>query len=395
MHAKIVRDPIHGNIMVDGVFVGLFDSPQMQRLRHIKQNGFCYLVYPSMNSTRFEHSLGVYYLGGMLAEHLSLCEKDRLLVRAASLLHDIGHAPFSHSFDGALAKYGFNHEQMTVKMILNSEITDMLSEHGLNPKDVADIVKGGGKLGKILSSEVDVDKMDYLVRDAHYAGVAYGTTDVERLIYTISLEKKDIILGESGLEAAESLLINRMMMHQTVYQHHTKRIAESMMSHAVEELLKNTKAEEIYAGDDISLTSMMRKTKGYVGEIMKSIDLRILFKKIHTEPVTNITAEGRVELIENPHGVEEKITKDLGLEKSHLLLDYPESTMSEYRIMVKTKKGLTPMNQISPLAAALQQSEQQKLTLNIYLHPKHTHKIKEIKLQNYISLEQTKIKDYT
>ncbi|MBU0762143.1 MAG: HD domain-containing protein [Candidatus Altiarchaeota archaeon] len=395
MSSKIIRDPIHGNIRLDDLATELMDTSYVQRLRNIKQNGFCYLVYPSMNSTRFEHSLGVYHLAGVLSSHLCVSEVDRLHLQAASLLHDIGHAPFSHTFDRVFGSYGFDHEVRTSELILDSEIADILKSSGLNPQDVSDLVHGRGKLGKILSSEVDVDKMDYLVRDAYYAGVAYGVTDVERLLYSISLVRGDIIVSEGGLEAAESLLINRNMMYQTVYRHHTKRIAEAMMSNALEKLLTEENLGEIVASDDIGFISRMRGVGGYASEMVGRIDARILFKCVFSEPVSNIVEESRAELSKSTSEIEAKIAGDLNIEAGYLLLDYPESSMNAYRVKVKTKSGLKPILDVSPLARSLEISEREKLTLNIYVRQEDSPKISEFKPQNYFSLEQRRLNEYT
>jgi hypothetical protein len=216
---KTIRDSIHGNIKLDDLEIKLLDTPQMQRLRRIKQNGFCYLVYPAMNSTRFEHSLGVMYLAGLLSDHLNLRKDERKLLRVASLLHDVGHCAFSHTSDELLKRFKIFHEENSANIILRSEISDILKEGGVDPIEVANLIKGKGALSKLLSSEIDIDKMDYLIRDSYYAGVAYGVIDLERVIHGIKLMKDsgEVVVKRGSLEAVESLLISRNLMYQTVY----------------------------------------------------------------------------------------------------------------------------------------------------------------------------------
>jgi uncharacterized protein len=395
MHDKVIRDPIHGNIRLDGPYLELVDTRHFQRLRNIKQNGLCYLVYPAMNSTRFEHSLGVCHLGGVLAEHLRLEESARKELKAACLLHDIGHGPFSHTFDELMARNGLDHERESGRIIRDSEVGDILKREGINPQAVVDLVFGEGKLGKLLSSEVDVDKMDYLVRDAYYASVAYGVTDVERLLYSIGMERGDVVVEWGGLEAAESLLINRNMMYQTVYRHHAKRIAESMMTHAVERMIADgSDVGSIFRMDDLDLICLMRSKEGYARDIIRRIDERRLFKCVFSENINLLTDESLKELAEDARDVEGKIAADYGIGEGYLLLDYPETSMSEYKVKVKTPQGLKSIGEVSPLAKSLEGSEREKLTVNIYARADDREKFNAFKPGDYFSYKQTRISEY-
>lgn len=389
-----MRDPIHGNIRLKGVFVELADTPYVQRLRHIRQNGLCYLVYPAMNSTRFEHSLGVYHLAGELADHLGLGEGEGNALQTAALLHDVGHGPFSHTFD-VMSRYGFDHERRSAETVLNTEVSDILKSNGMQPSNVAEIIRGKGKLGKLLSSEVDVDKMDYLVRDAYYAGVAYGVTDVERLLYSIRLEKGDVVVGSRGLEAAESLLINRNLMYQTVYRHHTKRVAESMMVHALLRLVEDGfDVKELAALDDVETVHFMRSAGGYVGDMMGMLDGRRLFKTVFSERIMSLTEESRKELAEDPADIEARIASDYGVENGYLLIDYPEVSLSEFRVKVKTPEGLRSISEASSLAKSLETSELEKLSVGVYAPPEDREKFESFNAEDYFTYAQTRISGF-
>jgi len=395
MADKVIRDPLHGNIKLDGLFLELVDTPYFQRLRNIKQNGLCYLVYPAMNSTRFEHSLGVYHLGGLLADHLNLPEDDRIELRAACLLHDVGHGPFSHTFDELMTKHGLDHEAESTRIILKTEVSELLDAAGIAPQNVVNLIYGRGKLGKLLSSEVDVDKMDYLVRDAYYAGVTYGIIDVERLLYSIRFEKGDVLVNYGGLEAVESLLINRNMMYQTVYRHHAKRIAEAMLTHAVEKIMEDgTKPMSVFRMDDIGLINLLRGKKGYAGDMMGRLDERRLFKNAFSEKISLLTESSVNELAENTSEVEAKIAKDYRIKPGYLLLDYPEMSMSEYRVKVKTPAGLKSIGDISQLARSLEGSEREKLTVNVYVRQEDANRLETFKPEKYFNYKQTKISGY-
>jgi HD superfamily phosphohydrolase len=395
MPERTIRDPIHGDIRLGDEHMELVDTPYFQRLRNIKQNGVCYLVYPAMNSTRFEHCLGTYHLSNTLSEHLGLPEADQAVLTASCLLHDLGHGPFSHTFDELWESHGLDHERESQRIVCETEVADLLNAQGTNPKKVAETIAGQGRLGKLLSSEVDVDKMDYLIRDAYYAGVAYGVTDVQRLLSSIKLEKGEVVVDIGGLEAAESLLISRNMMYQTVYRHHTKRIGEAMITHAISRLVDGgADPGELFRMDDIDLVSLMRSSGGYTKEIIERLDERSLYKNVFSERIALLTDETKKELEKNHQQVEEKIASDYGIGAGYLLLDYPETTMSEYRVKVATKDGFKSVIEVSALAKSLEESEKTKLTVNIYTPREEREKFKDFKSEKYFSYQQTKLSGY-
>ena len=391
-YVKNVRDPIHGTIYLTKLEKRLMDTWHMQRIRHIKQNGLCYLVYPAMNSTRFEHSLGVMHLAGLMADHLELPEKDKEKLRAASLLHDVGHGPFSHTSDDALESKGDTHEDLSSKIIQKTEVADILSDEGVNPRDIAGLVKGEGRLSKILCSEIDVDKMDYLVRDSYYAGVAYGTIDLERIIYGTKLRGDDLVIKKGSLEAVEFLLISRNLMYETVYRHHTKRKAESMFRSALSSALKKKlKYDEFVRMDDIDLVYRMRHAGGYPQEIMKRIDTRKLFKTVFQERIMLVEEAFRPDLVKNKERIEDKIAKDHGVKKGYVILDIPETKMPEFRTLVETEEGLKRIDEVSTLAKTLEKADQEKQTLCIYTSAEYLPKFKSFNPEKYIEFAQTRL----
>ena len=310
----------------------------------------------------------------------------------AALLHDVGHGPLSHTFDSIFSRYGLEHEKISCEKVCSTEISDILSEAGVRPGEVAELIRGNGRLGKLISSEVDIDKMDYLVRDAHYAGVAYGITDVERLLYSLSLRKKDVIVESSGLEAAESLLINRSMMYRTVYRHHTKRIAESMMSHAVKCAIdRGLDPDDLMRMDDIGLVCMLRGLEGYPQRIMRMIDRRRLFGCVFSQPILSFEECFRSELSKDPQKIQKKISDELGVDDGYLLLDWPESSMNEYRVLVRTPHGLAMIDEVSALARSLMLCEQERLTVNLYLEQGQKKKMEGFDPLDYFRFEQTRL----
>ncbi len=382
---KTIRDPIHGTIVLSELELELIDTPQLQRLRHIKQNGLCYLVYPAMNSTRFEHSLGVMQLAKLVGEHLGLDSDETIKLGVAGLLHDIGHCAFSHTSDEILLRRGHHHEENSSYIIKNSEISDILKKNGIEPDDVSDLIHGRGRLAKVISSEIDVDKMDYLIRDAYYAGVAYGVIDLERIIYSMKLVEGDMVIGRGSLEAVESLLISRNMMYQTIYRHHTKRIAEAMFRHALADMIDSGKLsyEEFIHLDDIDLVYRMRNSGDYSESMTKRIDERRLFKIVFQEHVSAIDEKNREEMANNSEKIEGEIADDLGIERGYVLLDMPEVKLSEFKVLVDFEGRLKRLDEVSSLANALERSEQEKLTLCVYSLQENIEKFRDFNPETY------------
>ena len=166
---KFIRDSVYGDIRLNEFEVRIMDMPQFQRLRRIKQLGLISLIYPGATHTRFEHCVGTMNLGSKLAEELGLTNDEIELIRASGLLHDIGHGPFSHVSEGVLS---FPHEELTKYVVTETSMRDLLEEK-FDVNEIVDIVNGKGDLGPIVSGELDVDRMDYLLRDSHNTGVTY------------------------------------------------------------------------------------------------------------------------------------------------------------------------------------------------------------------------------
>lgn len=383
---RVIRDAIHGDIALSRLEVELLDTPAVQRLRHIHQNGLCYLVYPSMTSTRFEHSLGVMHLAGRVASHLNLRPKNAKALRVAGLLHDVGHAPFSHTSDDILAAKNLYHEEQSATLIQADPIAGILKSHKLDAGLVADLVVGGGRLGKLISSEIDVDKMDYLLRDAHYAGVSYGRTDVERIMESVRLANHDIVLESGSLEAVESLLISRGLMHQTVYWHKTKRIAEAMLTAAVSRLIDRRKlaVRRYMRLDDIDLIALLRTSRGYSRDLMRRIDERRLFKLARQAKLAGFTCDEQRILYADKERIQRAIAADHGIRKGYTLLDVPEAKLQEYKTKIEYGGELKRIDEVSTLARSLEAAEEDRYTVNVYAPSEDIDRFKKFDLNDYI-----------
>jgi HD superfamily phosphohydrolase len=281
-----IRDPVHGFVRADPLETALINSRPVQRLRFIHQLGFTFLVFPGAEHSRFGHVIGAMHLAGRVYD--ALCSKsngmlpgesrapERRLTRVAALLHDLGHAPFSHSAEDLFAER-IDHEEMTRRLLGSAEIEEIFARHGegLGTADVRRLLRGGGTpterlLAKIVSGELDVDKMDYLLRDSLFCGVRYGTYDLERLLDTM-LPIEDPQTGEwgvgvdeGGVHALEALVMARYYMFTQVYFNATGKALELHLNEWLEErgIRWPAEPEAFLTQDDVSVWSALRTSDG-------------------------------------------------------------------------------------------------------------------------------------
>ncbi|CVH79314.1 HD domain protein [Clostridiales bacterium CHKCI006] len=235
--SRVFRDPIHRYIHIYHLpFWQLINTKEMQRLRRIHQLGGTHQVYQTAEHTRFPHSLGVYEVVRRMLEletfQGQLNDYERLSVLCAALLHDVGHGPFSHSFEHVFA---VSHEDFTRRIILDpdTEVNQVLaSYHPKLPEDVASIIEKthpNPLLIQLVSSQIDGDRMDYLLRDSYFTGTSYGNFDMERILRTLRVKNKQIVFKESGVQAIEDYILARYHMYWQVYYHPTTRSYERLL----------------------------------------------------------------------------------------------------------------------------------------------------------------------
>jgi HD superfamily phosphohydrolase len=359
-----IRDPVHGYVKLEGLALELADTPHMQRLRWIKQLGLANLVYPGANHTRFEHSLGVYHLSGVLSDHLGLEEEDKLKIGVAALLHDVGHGPLSHATEAALAPYHRKKHESIIDLLRKGELGDVLNSHGIHPSEIQSLVNGN-RLGQIVSGEIDVDRMDYLIRDAHYTGVAYGVIDHLRLIKKMTMHQGQLVVEAGGVQAATSLLISRLLMHPSVYYHHVCRISECMISSGIRCMIEDeTNAGKIKAMDDFQLFAAMISAGGYSAEMVERIRSRKLFKRAvyigleGIDPSLRKVSERRIA---------QEIADQAGVEPEYVLVDnpgLPETAEGAFPALVDGE--LMQLRQVSPLASILERAQRVARRFGVY-----------------------------
>jgi len=238
-----IKDPIYGYIRFTEVERNVIDTMAVQRLRRIRQLAGAEFVYPAANHTRFEHVLGTMFLAGVVSESLPvhLTGEERQKIRLAALLHDVGHAPFSHLFEPLLLKYmGRNHEDLSRWIVADSTLADVINGQGFDAKELSGLAVGRPSksdrsfLGQIISSSFDVDKMDFVVRDSYHTGAGYGSVDVFRLIYTMDVLDGNLAVDVTALPTLESLILARLESFKAIYFHRACRAVQMMLLKALE-----------------------------------------------------------------------------------------------------------------------------------------------------------------
>ena len=350
-----VKDPIYGYIRLTDSEKNIIDTRPFQRLRRIKQLAVSYLVYPAANHTRFEHSLGAMHLAGILGESLPIELDDKFIaeLRLASLLHDIGHGPLSHLFEPLLSKYvNKNHEDMTFWLIQNSILAETLTKEGFNPERISKLAVGRLKDGKypfldqVIRSSVDVDKMDFIVRDSYHTGAGYGYVDVYRLIYTMDILNDNLAIDITALSAFEAFLLARLESFKAIYFHRTSRAAQitllKAMENAMDELkLFNFNSPEDYLKlDDYSIWYMLKKSS-QSDAIMKLENRELLkcaYEKTFFDDDQLVTSIFNNEAVRKE--IEEEIANKAKIDSDLVTIDVPSLPSVPYHYAI----DIEPMN---------------------------------------------------
>ncbi len=391
-----IKDSVHDHIAVEGVAADLLETPPVQRLRRVKQLGTVTMVYPSANHTRFEHSLGVYHLADRALSHLGIEGRQAERVRAAALLHDVGHSPYSHNIEEIVYRKTGKYHDDVAGLLDTGEVARVLTDHGLSPSKVAGLVGGEGELGQLVSGELDVDRMDYLVRDAHHTGVPYGTIDHERLVRELRFVDGDLVLDEGNVQTAESLLLARALMNPTVYAHPVARIAKSMLRRGTERLLRETgvTATELRRWDDCDLLVRLRNSEA-TEEYARRLSERDLFKRA-------VWAERQAvpdELLSADHdtvrGLERDIADAASVTPAAVVLDVPAApSMTESSSRVLVNGEIRRLGEQSTLVNAIRAAGTDQWRLGVYAPADDSERVGEAAVRELgLDLDGTRIRD--
>ena len=353
---EVIRDPLWDNIRLDDAAIAALDTAPVQRLRYIRQLGHAFLVYPGATHSRFEHALGTYHLAkralSLLEERGELgcvSEDERRAARLAALLHDIGHYPFSH----ALEEAGFpHHELLGVERLAQGDLGHVLTEIG-GPTLIADIaalIRGASAspVAGLITGSLDLDKIEYLNRDARMCGVPYGTIDVDRLLTSLALcegaaGRWEVGVHEKGVSALESLLFAKYQMYRNVYWHHAVRAATCMFKRAVRAAV---------ASGGLEPATIAHATDGGIIErlfatdpsgLAQAVHNRRLFKRALDLPASEVPGHAQSWPSDDPdllERVEDALADAVGLAHGRVLLDFPaRSTMLDVDLPLRTRSG--------------------------------------------------------
>ena len=382
--SKTIRDPIHGDIKLEGIFLDIIEAPEIQRLYNIKQLGFAHLVFPGAHHTRLEHSLGAYYMASQAAEKLNLDREEKEIVTCAAILHDIGHGPFSHTLESILRDtLNVDHIDLTEKLINgehtifddkekdyvgSSSVFDILKKQGMDLKEIINIIRGETHkkpyLSQLLNSSVDADQLDYLIRDAYYTGVSYGMIDIERFLQTLLINDNKLAVRKKGVGVIENILMARTLMYSSVYFHKTVRIAELMLSKAFE-MIDNLEPFNFFKMTDAELINNLKKMGAYQHEIATRLKYRKLFKQVYAISGSNL-GESRVNTVKSLEDMslrrkkEQELEESLNIPLGHVIIDVPfqelhqaEPRIDQTDIVIVDERDTKNLDEYTPIAKAI------------------------------------------
>jgi HD superfamily phosphohydrolase len=369
---KRIFDPIHHFIELDEGEARLLDLPVMQRLRRLRQLGLAYFAFPSAEHSRFTHALGALSMGTRAFDQLSRCGLEgfatageiayqRRLVRAALLLHDIGHGPFSHACEEVL---GMRHELRTIELVRMPETRVAIEALDVDPHDVLSLITGDAQsrypaLRELVSGpNLDADRMDYLQRDAYFTGVVSGRYDAEQLLGSLRLFERDghpvVGIDARGVVALESFVIARYMMFASVYFHHTTRLFERILHDVLHELWPDPRLldpiDEFLRWDDFRVVNELRERESEAARALRErIRLYALATEFNAEQDLRVY-ESCKSALEERFGIE-AIWAD---EQSQMMHRLPLTADESRRtVWVSTRSGIVDAREVSDVIAKL------------------------------------------
>ncbi|UCE29102.1 MAG: HD domain-containing protein [Candidatus Bathyarchaeota archaeon] len=344
-----IKDPVFGYIYITNAEKEIIDSFPVQRLRRLRQLAGTEFVYPGANHTRFEHSIGVMHLTGLLSENPNLSqeisEDEAQIIRIAALLHDLGHGPFSHVFEHILTKFlKKTHEDMTTWIIQESELKHVIDKLGYSSDAIGKLAVGAlhkpGKafMDQIIRSAFDVDKLDFIVRDTYHTGAQYGYVDIFRLIHMLDVLDENLTINLGALSALESLILARIESFRSIYFHRVGRAVQIMLAMAMEEAkdelgLTDFKSPEQYLAlnDYVMWTMLKESEKSKV--IIEDLERRRLLKCVYDQTFymkdKTISSIFSVEEIRNE--IRDQIASEAQVEPQSVVIDVPTLPTVPYR----------------------------------------------------------------
>jgi HD superfamily phosphohydrolase len=421
---KAVQDPVHGAILLEPWELDIISTWEMLRLRYVRQLGPAHLVYPGATHTRFEHCLGTNFLAQKSIRVVNYCDDldtacflpfSRLLddyhqklFRAAALLHDCGHPPTSHTIEYALESWmDLDHLDLGEFLILNSGLTDVLEQNDIEPNDVVNIFRRRGKdpimnlLSEFLDHPLDIDKTDYLIRDAHFSGVQLGIFPAERVMLT-----NRVVRNRDGkyirafmlkaLHSLEALILSRTWMFSDLYFHHAVKLAEAMISKATyfrmqeENLSKNECIGQFTRMTDGDLFRWLEGSKiDFVRDYASRIRYRKLFKVVLSRPLASFEKDVQNLFRETLHDIKKLVDaeSEVSDELGSVVIDVVspplgEKVLGQIPLLVGGELGfdivsLDKTKEGRPLMQILEQQARTIPSVRVYSDSKNADKVRK------------------
>jgi HD superfamily phosphohydrolase len=374
---KHIKDPIYGYIDVPDSELSIINTPVYQRLRRIQQLGMSETVYPSASHTRFAHSLGVMYLTRQLGESIGLEENQVRENQVAGLLHDVGHLPFSHTFESLFeSEAGYSHEKISCKYI------DMIEEKEdthfpVDKNNVKDIILGEYDGINLVSNEIDCDRLDYLLRDSYHTGIELGQIEQDTLIKFAEEINGQLGFDHKSLRSVERLLDARMQMNYSVYSHDTVQITEKMIERSVQGHINNTDdcITDFVGLDDAEMGRILINSKyDPSSELYSFVRNRSLYKTAYHNPLNDMGKEDlkRVEeeISEKVLEYEEKIAEKSNVDSHKVIItSVSYNTIPEYQTPIRMPSGVMKLEEVSPKPNALRQNMMMDQSIHVFSHP--------------------------
>jgi HD superfamily phosphohydrolase len=414
---KAIQDPVHGAILLEPWELDIISSWEMLRLQFVKQLGPTHIVYPGATHTRYQHCLGTNFLAQKCIRVVNYCEDldnvcfvplsnlldsyNQKLFRIAALLHDVGHPPSSHTIEFPLQCWAdIDHTDLGEFLILHSDLKDVLERNDIEPRKIVEILKRRTNdpvlslLSDFLDHPLDIDKTDYLIRDAYYSGVRLGVFPAERVLLTnrvVKNEKGRYIRAfmMKALHSLESLILSRNWMFADLYLHHAVRIAQALIAKATYFRMKE---EKLTRNECIGLFTRMTDAElhrwleesdiKFIGEYINRIKYRRLFKVVVSRPVSSFTEDTQIRLRKMRKDIEYLIEEELELVDDYggVIVDVVRPAFGR-KVLRKTpflvggeSEGISlisleEMEEGSPLIRILDQQKETIPTVRVYSDP--------------------------